>query len=451
MSSSQVSRRNLLGKTVPLIGAAMAAGPFQLQGQPAKSHSVVIPTHEFAGDLDERLDFPGDWDVNVMEMAGHDAPVLTPRQLAEQLNQPVGTRTLRELAEGKKTVVITFDDLTRTTPTYTIAPWVTGELRAAGIKDENVLFLGSFGTHRPMTAIEVEKKLGKETATRYAWMNHNVFDNLKDVGETSFKNKILLNQTFLAADLKICLSGIKVHQDAGYGGGAKAVLPGVAGLPSVEYNHTAILRNIKTAGPVRVFKNEMRLDMNEAARMAKVDFTVQLLYNQKLRPIHVFSGDIVQAHQAAARVAAKTYCTPTLKDADIVVTNGYPQNAQAFHSQRWIGYSVKDGGTGVLIVQHPLTLDPVHYLNNRLAGRSGATYWDLANRRLGSRNVRNSRLIVYSQYANRTMMNNYPRDTQFCDKWADAIRALQALHKGSVRVAVYPYGGMQHQEIELDG
>jgi hypothetical protein len=195
----------------------------------------------------------------------------------------------------------------------------------------------------------------------------------------------------------------------------------------------------------------MRLDMIEAARMAKVDFTVQIMYNQKLRPTHVFSGDIVEAHHAAVRVAARHYCTPTLKNADIVVTNGYPQNAQAFHAQRWIDYSVRDGGTGVLIVQHPLALDPIHFLNNRVAGLQGESYFDLTARHLNGRPPRNTALIVYSNYTDRTQMNNYPRNTKFCDKWEDVIKILQASHKGSVRVAVYPYGGMQHQEIALDG
>lgn len=457
MSDDRSNRRQFLGDavkfgSVPLIGTALAAGPYQPKSVPKTQggKSVVIPTHEFAGDLDERLDFPPGWEVNVMHMAGHLAPALTPRQLAEQMNQPVGTKTLREVAQGKNRVVITFDDLTRTTPTFAMTPWVVGELKAAGIKDENILFLGSFGTHRCMTAAEVQKKLGKEVATNYAWMNHNVFDCLKEIGTTSFKNKILVNQTFLGADLKICLSGIKVHQDAGYGGGAKAVLPGVSGLPTVEYNHGAILRNIKTSGPVRVFKNEMRLDMIEAAKMAKVDFTVQLLYNQKLRPIRAFSGDIVEAHHAAVRVAAKTYCTPTFKDADIVVANGYPQNAQAFHGARWIGYSVKQGGTGVLIIQHPLTLDPIHYLNNRLSGRNGGTYWDL-HRRGPGRTPKGSKLIVYSQYLSRTLKDNYGADTEFCNKWTDVVAILKQRHKGDVKVAVYPYAGMQHQEIELDG
>lgn len=350
MSTFDLGRRAFLKgwSAIPLIGTAMTAAPFQSQSVPAlkgSGKSVVIPTHEFAGDLDERLEFPPNWDIHVMDMAGHSAPVLSPREIAAQIARPFGTGALREMAQGKKTVVVTFDDLTRTTPTYTVAPLIAAELEAAGIKEENILFLGSFGTHRPMTAIEIQKKLGKDVATRYAWMNHDAFDNLKDVGETTFKNRVRLNQTFLAADLKICLSGIKVHQDAGYGGGAKAVLPGVAALSTVEYNHQTILPGNKTAGPVKIFKNQMRLDMIEAARMAKVDFTVQIMYNQKLRPTHIFSGDIVEAHHAGVRVAAKTYCTPTFKDADIVVANAYPQNAQAFHGGRWINYSVKENGT----------------------------------------------------------------------------------------------------------
>jgi hypothetical protein len=331
-----------------------------------------------------------------------------------------------------------------------MVPWILAELKAAGIKDEGILFLGSFATHRPMTHTEVERKIGKPAANQYAWLNHSCFYGCKEVGTTRFKNRILLNQSFLDADLKITLSGIKVHYDAGYGGGAKAVLPGVAHIDSIEYNHNVILRETKTSGPVRVFKNEMRLDLVEAARMAKVDFSVQLLYDQKLRPIHVFSGDIVEAHHAAARAAAGTYCTPTCKDADIVVANAYPQNAQAFHAQRWIGLSVREGGTGVLIVQHPLTLDPVHFLNNRTASRRGMSYYQSTARRVAMPLPGNTALIVYSQYLNRTLKNNYPGATQFAAKWEDVIQMLQARHQGEARVAVYPYGGMQHQEIELD-
>jgi hypothetical protein len=205
---------------------------------------------------------------------------------------------------------------------------------------------------------------------------------------------------------------------------------------------------------VRVFKDDMWLDMIEAARMAKVDYTLQILYNHRLRPTGIRAGDIVDAHHAACRIAARTYCTKTVRDADIVVANAYPQNAQAFHGGRWINYSVRDGGTGVVIVQHPLGLDPVHYLNNRLAGLSGASHFDLTARRIAGTqgaNAKKVNTIVYSQHLTRNMRNNYRAGTVFCDKWEDVVAKLRELHPGDAKVAVYPYAGMQHQEIELDG
>ncbi len=138
MSHSAWNRRELLIGTALAPGMGLAQKVRALKGA---ARSVVIPTHEFAGDLDERLDFPAAWEINVMKMRGHDAPVLGAEQIRQQLARPVGTRPLREIAAGRKTVVITFDDLTRTTPTYQVTPWVVGELRAAGIADEDIVFL----------------------------------------------------------------------------------------------------------------------------------------------------------------------------------------------------------------------------------------------------------------------------------------------------------------------
>jgi len=196
-----ILRRSFLGNAalVPLIGTAAAAAPYQARSVGAlkgSAHSVVIPTREFAGNLDERLDFPADWDVHVMNMNGYGAPVLAANELAAAMSKPIGTPPLRELAAGKTRVAITFDDLTRATPTYLLVPWVLSELKAAGVKDENILFLGSFATHRPMTHTEVEQKIGKEPANRYAWLNHNCFYGCKEIGKTSFGTPVSINQTF---------------------------------------------------------------------------------------------------------------------------------------------------------------------------------------------------------------------------------------------------------------
>ncbi len=164
-----MNRRDFLGG-VPLIGTTLSANAYQPRKVAAlkgAAKSVVIPTHEFAGNLDERLDFPADWEVNVMDMRGRNAPVLKSVEIRRGLDKPIGTKSLREIAEGKKTVAITFDDLTRATPTFTVTPWVIEQLKAAGIADENILFIGSFATHRPMTAIEVQAKLGRDIARRF--------------------------------------------------------------------------------------------------------------------------------------------------------------------------------------------------------------------------------------------------------------------------------------------
>jgi len=454
------SRRELLSGAgmVPLIGTATAAEAYQptrVAALKGSAKSVVIPTHEWQGNKDERLDFPNNWEINVQEPVGYNAPALTPQQISQALSRSIGTRPLREIAAGRKTAVVTFDDITRGTPAWAVAPWVVSELKAAGIAEDRILFLCAVGSHRMNFREDIKKKLGADIATRYAHQVHNCYINLKNLGTTSFKTPVAINQTFMEADLKVCISGLKVHDNAGYGGGAKSILPGVASLATITYNHDLFFNRNPTTGPLKVFKNELHLDMLEAARLAKVDFTIQVIYNKKLQPSHVFGGDIGEAHHAAVRVAAKHWGTPDFKDADIVVANAYPLDTQASHGQAWIQRSVKEGGTGVLIVQHPLLLDYIHGWINQGQGRDGTGYFTMLDRRNAPRPSAakrpNSGLVVYSQYMDKTLKNAYPVGTLFATKWEEAIKILQERHKGDARVAVYPCGGNQHEQIELDG
>ncbi len=438
---------------VPLIGTANSLGrslPAFAESIKGPANSVIIPTHEWAGDINERLDFPADWQIEVMEMKGANAPPLDELQIGQRLDQPIGTLPLEGVVAGRRRIVITFDDLTRPTPMYTVMPWIMGELRAAGVPDENVLLMGAFGSHRAMTQSEVEMKLGRDAATRFAWQNHNVFENVKEVGTTSLKNRIKLNQTFLAGDCKITISGVKGHEQAGLSGGAKAVLPGVAGLDTIQYNHWTILPRTKTAGVFKVSHNEVRRDMIEAARMANVNFSVQIVMNQHRQPVGVFAGDIVYAHEAAARMAVKHYVTPTTRDADIVVANAYPVNNQAFRAQWWFDPSLRQGGTGVLIVQHPLGSEAVHWLNARITGQGGHTYFDLVDHSKKSRLRRGTAMIVYSQYLTRNMINSYPPEVRFASRWDDVIQMLREKYPGQRRVAIYPYAGLQEPDFTPD-
>ena len=452
--AKNLSRRDFLRVgpvSAPLVGTALAAGSFlpktvaALQG---RQQSVSIPTHEFFGDIEERIDLPASWEVNVMKMAGHDAAPLSPEEIRRRIQNPIGTRPLRELAAGKKRVVITFDDLERPTPAHEIAPPVLEELKAAGVPDESILFLAALDTHRALPSDEAARKLGADVMRRCAWINHNCFENLKDIGDTSRRNRIKVNQTFAAADLRITLNGIKVHQRAGYGGGAKSILPGIASIDSVRYNHETIGGSSRDNG-LKIFHNEVRLDMEEAARMAGIDFSVQAVYNRRRRTCAVFAGDINEAHHAACRMANLHYRTPTFKGADIVIANNYPQNIQSDKGPDWVNRSLREGGTGVLIIQNPHVMTSWNYWNESTTYRNGRTYWDM----MAARKPRgSSALLIYSQYLDQRSLNypQFPAGTLFARTWQDVITQLRARHKGDARVAVYPYCAIQHIEAGLD-
>ena len=414
------------------------------------TNTVNIRTHEFYGDLEEQLTFPDAWELEVLHMKGHGQPGLTSDQIRDKLDQPIGTPPLREIAAGKKTAVITFDDLTRPTPIKELLPLLVEDLRAAGLKDENILFLTSFGSHRPMTHAEARVKLGDFIVNNFAWVNHNPWENLMEVGVTSRGNRIKINYLFTRADLRITVSGVKGHNDAGYGGGGKAILPGIAWIESIDYFHRTItgLGTNPSVGLAKVFKNDVRLDMEEAARLANVNFSVQIIYNELREPAEIFAGDVVAAHHAACRMANGFLRTPTAKDADIVVANAYPRNRQAHAVREWARASLRDGGSAVIIAQHPDAMSTMHYLNERRY-HGGHWYWENLE---DDRNTvdQAAQIIIFSQYMQKRDVDKFSsKSVLLVQSWDEVMNLLQKQHRTDARVAVYPYANIQHPEIDL--
>jgi len=416
----------------------------------AGPNHVNINTHEHFGDLEEQLVFPNEWELDVFKMKGHGQPELTIDQIRDKLDRPIGTPTLREIAAGKKTAVITFDDLTRPTQIKKILPMLVDDLRAAGLRDENILFLTSYGSHRPMLHGEVKAKLGDFIVNNFEWVNHNPFENLTEVGMTSRGNKIKVNHLFAGAGLRITVSGLRGHPEAGYGGGAKAVLPGVAWLKSIEYFHRTIhaMGTNPTVGLGKVSKNDIRLDMEEAARLADVNFSVQIVYNELRQPIDVFAGDVVDAHRMACPRANGVLRTPTVSNADIVVANAYPRNRQALASLTWARDGLREGGSAVLIAQHPDALSTFHFLNER-RHYIGQRKWD--HLETDKKTVQQAaQIIVFSQYMHkRDIYKVSSKHVHLARSWDEVITLLQKQHRTEARVAVYPYAGIQHPEVEL--
>jgi len=433
-----------------LAGAAAAA-----QKGARGSNAVELRTHEWFGDRPERFEFPPGWRISIQHMRGHQARPLTSAEIKRAIENPVGTKPLREIAAGKKTVTIAFDDLTRPTPTCDIVPHVVAELRAAGIRDENILFVTAYGCHYQMNGMEVAKKLGEEAVRRHPWINHNIWENLADLGVTKAGNQILVNTYYVKADVKITLSGLKAHGTPGYGGGPKLILPGICGMKTIRYMHREIKRaqRPRTRDGIPIYymwDNEQRQDMIEAARRVGVDFSVQVVYNQDRRSVHVVAGDIVKAHHRAARYAVNHLYTDYAKDADVIVVNAYPKGSQLHEHFHWGGRGLKEGGSIVVINQNPMGEFVWHYLDEVQFNRGGSWFAQRDARRKRFRQAR--QVLLYTQYLQQRELDNpyFPPETVGLRSWAEVIARLRREHKGAVHVAVYPYAGMQHGPAVLD-
>jgi hypothetical protein len=304
--------------------------------------------------------------------------------------------------------------------------------------------------------MEVAKKLGEETVRRHPWINHNIWENVVEVGTTKAKNRIEVNTYYHKADVKITLSGLKAHGTPGYGGGPKLIVPGISSYKTIRYMHQTIKRARRPAKTpdgtpiLRMWENEQRQDMIEAARLVGVDFSVQCVYNQERRPVKVVAGDIVEAHHAAARFAIHHLATEYAKDADIVVVNAYPKGSQLHEHFGWGALGLKDGGSIVVINQNPMGEFAWHYLDEAQFNKGKSYFQQRDERRKGFPQAR--QVLLYSQYLQRRELDNpyFPPEAQGCTSWADVVDKLKREHKGDVSVAIYPYAGMQHGVAVLD-
>ncbi|MHA1628551.1 MAG: lactate racemase domain-containing protein [Candidatus Baldrarchaeia archaeon] len=209
------------------------------------------------------------------------------------LRNPIGAKPLRKLAENKRGVVIIFDDLTRPTKAFEIVPYIIDEIRKAGIKDEDVSFICANGAHGTFNRMDFAKKLGEEIVENYAVFNHNPYSNLVYLGHTSYGTPLEINAEVMMCDLKIAVGCMLPHPHFGYSGGAKIIVPGVAGIRSITYNHgdlggfSRVSEHRKLHPSCELAygrindKNILRLDAEEAARKTKLDMIINVLVDLK--------------------------------------------------------------------------------------------------------------------------------------------------------------------------
>ena len=277
-------------------------------------------------------------------------------EIERALNAPIGSKKLGEIAKPESKVAIVVDDATRHAPSDVMLLPVLAELNAAGVKDENVTVIFGCGTHRAVTDEEARRLLGEEACKRVKAVSHDCrATDLVHVGNTkTHGNKVYLNRVFAEADVKILLGDVGFHYYAGYGGGRKSVLPAVAGEETIKHNHAMLLNPNARTGILS--GNPVHEDMTEAARLAKVDFIVNTVSNNKCEIVKAFAGDVEQAFLEAVKAVDEMYRVSVDRRADIVVASpgGYPADMNLFQAYKALDNAlaiVKRGGVLVLVAE----------------------------------------------------------------------------------------------------
>jgi len=275
-------------------------------------------------------------------------------EIRKALANPIGTRRLSEIARGKRSAVIVVNDITRPTATGKLLPPLLEELQAAGIRDDQILFLVATGTHRDNTREELEGMLGKEILERFTVLNHHCQDEsiMVDLGKTQGGIPVIINRRFWDAEVKVLTATIAPHHGAGFSGGRKSVLPGLASISTLKRHHGFNMRSEKPAMGW-VDGNKFHESALEAARMARVDFILNTVQNHHKEITHVVAGDVEKAWLEGVKVSREIYEVTVPHPVEIVITSpgGYPKDINLWQSQKSMSAAelmVKNGGTVIL-------------------------------------------------------------------------------------------------------
>ena len=395
------------------------------------------------------LPLPDGWQVEVCNMAGYKRSALKPDEIRAAIRNPISIPPIRELAKGKKEVVIIFDDMTRVTQVAEIVPFVLEELAEAGIPDSNIRFIMALGCHGARDRRDFVKKLGEDTLARFPVYNHNAFGNCTYVGTTAtFGTKVYVNEEVMKCDLKIAIGSVVPHPESGFGGGGKIILPGVTSFETTMHNHAAAFEKMEKQKKPKIIgmgifdNNPIRMDIEEAAILSGLDVLINCIVNTRGETVSIFAGALKPAYAAAVEEAKTHYLTPTVEGRDITIANTL---AKANESS--IGLSIAyraikpEGGDTILISNMPEG-QVTHYLLGPFGKTNGGPLQPKARvpRRV-------NHLIVYTEYpdlANRAWFGEDSERVLFLSNWNDVLQSLEKTHGKDAKVAVYPCAEIQY-------
>ena len=287
------------------------------------------------------------------EKAGIKSPQ---KEVEEKLKEPIAAPKLQKLVKEKApdSVVIVVNDVSRPTPYKIMLPPLLEELQDEGVKKEDISLIIATGIHDPNTEEQNRRIFGDEIVDNYRLISHNPDQNLADLGALSSGNRLYVNQEVVKADLLITTGVIAPHYFAGFSGGRKSILPGVAGRETIQYNHARMVDLIGNLPPIE--ENPISNEMIEGAKLAGVDFILNVVTNSQKEIVEVVAGDLEEAWLKGVKTSAQMYHVELEEKVDVAMVSagGYPKDINIYQAQKALDNAdgvVKEGGTIVLLAE----------------------------------------------------------------------------------------------------
>lgn len=293
-------------------------------------------------------------EIKVAEMA----PLTDLKQaVLDAIYHPIGSKPLNELLQPGQKVAFICNDPTRVANSHDFMPILVEELNKMGIKDEDMRIVFALGTHRKMTQEEMLEAVGEDVAQRLPMYNSdcNRQEDFEYFGETSFGTPVWLNKLICDVDLVIMTGTIVHHFFSGFGGGRKAVLPGVAAMETIRRNHSLMMGPDAQLG--KLHGNPVYDDQMEGVRLFAKEhrmFLFNAILDAKKQFLKIFAGDWEEAHLEACKFVDKVYGVEIDAPADIVIAScgGYPKDINVYQLQKTMDNAwcaVKEGGVVIII------------------------------------------------------------------------------------------------------
>lgn len=274
----------------------------------------------------------------------------------KSLEGPVQSERLVDAVHKGDKVSIVCDDITRKTPVKTLLPHVLSSLKSAGLKKDSIQIIVALGTHRKMTESEMKEKYGEEVLENYEVVNHMYDDpgELVKRGEIKHGIPVWINKRYLESTFRIAVGNIIPHMNAGWSGGAKILLPGLAGEETVGLMHIESARTIPNA--LGLAENPAREIIEAYAGKVGLNMIVNTVLNREGDIVKVLTGHYVSAHREGINESRKVYEVTVPELADIVISSSYPADIEFWQGEKGLfsaDLAVKENGGIILATPCP--------------------------------------------------------------------------------------------------